>query len=354
MNFADIENKNSVIEKKLDEFNYMEIFFRDYYFMQKNLKTFTAEECNLMDQRYKEFTFLTSPGIDTLDEGYFIQNADINIMKHCRYLPGKLHIHHFIELFYVYRGSCIHVCNQKNYHLTEGDFCFWQFDAPHMILSNSDEFLALNIFIKRDAFEKMFFPLLKCQSIISYYFQNILFGNHSHPMIIFRTGKDQIFKNHIANIYEEAFNKKEYYLEMITNYLCEALIYLLREHLSHVITRTSKKEESATSILRYIQEHYNTANLSDICRHFNYSSSYLSRLIKKNFGMTYSQIIKNQRLERAKWLLEHTDMSISNIALETGCVDSSHLYRIFKQECGITPLKYRVLTSKKDEDITLI
>ena len=45
--------------------------------------------------------------------------------------------------------------------------------------------------------------------------------------------------------------------------------------------------------------------------------------------------------DEARKLLETTDMLLSDIAVETGFFDQSHLTRIFKKERGMTPGEYR-------------
>lgn len=339
------EDMDKVIEntlRTLKTFKPLELFFRKYYRLVNNIDHYTPEEKKRILKEYENNKFLSKEQEpDVLSEDHFFGSADIAVNKHCRYLPGKYHTHNFIEIFYIFSGTCIHVCHQQKYNLCAGDFCFWEYDAPHKIISNSDNFLAINILIRRNCFEKMFFPLLKTQNILSSYFQNILYGNTSHPMILFRTGSDKKLRYFVSCLYQEETHKDTYYGEMMTNFLSEILIYLLRTHLSHVISKTTEHSTGVTAILQYIQEHYNTVTLNEVCSQFSYSPAYLSRLIKKSFGMTFSEIIKNQRLDRAKWLLENTEMSIPDIALEVGCTDTSHLYRLFKQDLCTTPLKYR-------------
>jgi AraC family transcriptional regulator len=71
------------------------------------------------------------------------------------------------------------------------------------------------------------------------------------------------------------------------------------------------------------------------------SPYHFSRLFKKSLGMTPHQYIVQQRIDRAKYLLQFNDARISEIAVQVGFCDQSHLTRGFKQILGITPKQFR-------------
>ena len=56
---------------------------------------------------------------------------------------------------------------------------------------------------------------------------------------------------------------------------------------------------------------------------------------------TPGQYLTSLRLKAVMNQLKATDRCISEIALETGFFDQSHLTRIFKKERGLTPGEYR-------------
>jgi AraC-like DNA-binding protein len=66
----------------------------------------------------------------------------------------------------------------------------------------------------------------------------------------------------------------------------------------------------------------------------------LQRRLKQS-DMSYSDLIKNARLERASSLLKNTDEKIIDIAYQLGYSDPAHFSRAFAQASGISPRKYR-------------
>lgn len=109
---------------------------------------------------------------------------------------------------------------------------------------------------------------------------------------------------------------------------------------------TSKKE-LMKSVLNYIKANMSKdLSLESIAERFHFSSSHLSRLMKRETGSTYPEYINNLRLAEAKNLLRNSEMNIHTIAFEVGYKEVSHFNRVFKKTVGINPTKYREIIIK--------
>lgn len=62
---------------------------------------------------------------------------------------------------------------------------------------------------------------------------------------------------------------------------------------------------------------------------------------RKAFGVTPTQYLIEQRVRQAKWLLLHTRMDITEIALATGFASHSHLTSAFRSRIGTPPSEFR-------------
>lgn len=83
-----------------------------------------------------------------------------------------------------------------------------------------------------------------------------------------------------------------------------------------------------------------------IADHFRLSVSQVSELVKKEMGVTFSEYLWSVRLQKAQELLLHSDISIEEISSQVGYLNVSSFRRRFKEELGVTPLKYRELYRK--------
>ncbi|MDQ0874531.1 two-component system response regulator YesN [Paenibacillus sp. V4I3] len=100
--------------------------------------------------------------------------------------------------------------------------------------------------------------------------------------------------------------------------------------------------ETAKKIIDHINASFTEdILLGDLSKQFNISLGYLSTLIKKETGITYTDYITNKRMGLAKELLSGSSLSIHEIVERVGYKDYFHFNKLFKKNCGITPSKYR-------------
>lgn len=71
------------------------------------------------------------------------------------------------------------------------------------------------------------------------------------------------------------------------------------------------------------------------------SPCYLSRLFRKEMNMTFISYLKGQRIERAKELLQNSDLPITNVSLDLSYTDANYFCKAFKKEVGLSPSEYR-------------
>jgi two-component system response regulator YesN len=94
--------------------------------------------------------------------------------------------------------------------------------------------------------------------------------------------------------------------------------------------------------MNYIEKNYQRGiTLKDVARYVNLNPSYLSKFFKKELDINISTYITERRINKAKELLENTDMPILNIAVDLSYNESNYFSKVFKKIVGITPSEYR-------------
>ena len=81
--------------------------------------------------------------------------------------------------------------------------------------------------------------------------------------------------------------------------------------------------------------------LDEISKYVGYSKFYTSSMFHKQYGMTIQEFIINQRIEYAKKLIIETDLSITEIVIESGFTSTSNFYSKFIKCVGCSPLQFR-------------
>jgi len=72
-----------------------------------------------------------------------------------------------------------------------------------------------------------------------------------------------------------------------------------------------------------------------------YNEDYLSRNFREHFGVSPHQFHLLQKIEKAKYLLEHTDSSITEISERLNFNSIHYFCRLFKMHVVLTPLQYK-------------
>ena len=103
----------------------------------------------------------------------------------------------------------------------------------------------------------------------------------------------------------------------------------------------SKNSEVFQKILYTIQKEFATVTLSELAAQFHYTTPYLSKLIKSETGMGFTQIVSNIRIRNACILLKNTDLTIREVYQRSGFNKSDVFYKMFKKYTGISPKEYR-------------
>lgn len=146
----------------------------------------------------------------------------------------------------------------------------------------------------------------------------------------------------ILEIITEYENRKIYsdiivrgkFLQLLGNLLREAVWGGSKDHSEYEGAMQQAREIIIHNLDRPI-------TLEEIAQRVNISKYYLCRQFKKVYGISPIQYHLYARIDRAKWLLIHTDKSLTTIASEVGFDDIYSFSRAFKNRENISPSKYR-------------
>ncbi len=94
--------------------------------------------------------------------------------------------------------------------------------------------------------------------------------------------------------------------------------------------------------MNYIEEHYSEKILlSDVADKIYVSQWHLSKLLNKETGQSFSEILNGIRIKKAKELMKDPSLRIGDIAEEVGFQDVAHFSRTFKKLTGVSAGEYR-------------
>lgn len=241
------------------------------------------------------------------------------------------HCHTDVEFFYVLSGTAVFTMEDKQYRLNKDDFLVVNVDKNHAYRSEGD-FLGACVHF---SYSKLC-SLMK-QSMV-FFWCNTASGNTE--------GHDELRRIFRKIISEEYFNqgKDLIYLNSLFYEFLHVLTTdcLLNKGNDHYTEETHKFDARKHEIAEFIQNNFDKPiTLEDLSKQMFLSYAYLSKYIKRHFGMGFAEYLNQVRLNFAVSQLLHSDLSIVRIAMESGFASSAALNKAFKQSYNMTPTEYR-------------
>lgn len=90
-------------------------------------------------------------------------------------------------------------------------------------------------------------------------------------------------------------------------------------------------------------------SLADVAQHICLSTRQVSRIIAKEYGCSFADLVANKKLTSAEMLIKNTNIPVGEIAAQANLGSANYFYTLFKKHYGISPLQYRKrYRNKKD------
>lgn len=127
----------------------------------------------------------------------------------------------------------------------------------------------------------------------------------------------------------------------------EELSHWLTQRLELIMDAIHRRRHRLSSVLihtamKYLAEHFQEdISRDDVAAVANLSASHFSRLLNKELGKSFRDILNQLRVDRAAELLARTDKDLLQIALEVGFSDQSYFTKVFRRHFHLTPRDYR-------------
>ena len=91
-------------------------------------------------------------------------------------------------------------------------------------------------------------------------------------------------------------------------------------------------------------------SIEEIGTNIGIHPAHLSRVFRKHLGCTVGDYLRQLRIERASYLMLNTNLSLVELAFDSGFADQSHFSRSFKASIGMSPREYRQYHSLQVSD----
>lgn len=332
-----------------------EVFMGKQEIMQQalldHLKKITEEEQKILDGVEEvDRDLYTSRGDFTVDSAKMLSEGKlIAVRTHTRFIHFPAHRHNFIEVLYVCQGQLTNVIGGREVVIRKGELLFLNQFTRHEILPAGKDDIAINFMILPEFFD-VAYTMVGNNNVLADFLVNVLRQDEERGEYLhFRVSEVLQIQNLLENmIYSLVTGNGD---QNRINQTTMGLIFLyLLESVQYVEMRVPNQYENMISMttLDYIEQQYRTATLTELCAKLNLPMHVLSKMIKKNTGFNFKELLQRKRLNKAVELMCETDLPVSDIIAAVGYENGSYFHRVFKERYHMTPRAFRIANQKEE------
>lgn len=272
------------------------------------------------------------------------QGRLLRVRPHSRFVEFPDHRHSYVEIMYMCSGSTTHVIDDaQTVCLEAGDLLFLNQHAVHRILPAGMDDIGVNFMILPQFFDRAF-AMMEGENILREFIVDCLREEgQSSRVLHFRVADLLPVQNLVENMIWTALMEPAGDSGRIQPVTMGLLFLQLVEHADRIEGHSGGSADRglALTALRYIQDHYRTASLTELSERTGLPLYHLSRVLKKETGSTFKELLRRHRLDRACELLGHSALPVSAIVEAVGYSNTSYFYREFEIRTGLSPGEYR-------------
>lgn len=248
----------------------------------------------------------------------------------------ETHYHTHYEIYYQFLGDRYYFIKDRTYHIQEGTLVFINTNDIHKTLG-AHKAVGERILVN---FKRNFVQELagdQTSRVMKCFEESV--GVIELSLIQKKEVEELLFKMMAANKEQDIF---------LTQILLSELLIMSNKYLEErkskesITIASAPKYERIGQIAAYLNANYNEKiTLENVAKEFYISPFYLSRIFKEGTGFNLINYVNYIRINKAKELLETTDLTIMTISEQVGFESTTHFDRVFKDIVGRSPLKYR-------------
>ena len=251
------------------------------------------------------------------------------------------HWHEELELGYIERGTSIIRTLYQEYPVHQGDGFFINTNVVDTKINGNPGKPALEI-------NHIFHPIFiggHFGSRITAKYLNPILQNQQISVHIIRRGTKEADAVLDQLVLLKEINRRPDQEILIRNTLSATWLLLLKEIETHFETSQlieTEKSNRIKNMLSYVHKNFgNKITLEEIAAAANISEREANRIFQKTIRQTPFEYLLSYRLNAAKELLSHSDLSVTEISYRCGFTDSAYMGKQFRKACGMTPNEYR-------------
>lgn len=318
----------------------------------EHLKKISEEEQKILDGVMEVDKDLYTFGKDFIvDSKKMLKEGKlIAVRTHTRFIHFPAHKHNFIEVLYVCQGQLVNIIEERQVTVRTGELLFLNQYTHHEILPAGEEDIAINFMILPEFFD-IAYTMAGSNNVLADFLVNVLRQDEERGEYLhFKVAEVLQIQNLLENIiYSLVTGKGD---QSRINQTTMGLIFLyLLDSVQYVEMRLPNQYENmiVMTTLDYIEQKYKNATLTELCHELHLPIHVLSKMIKKNTGFNFKELLQRKRMNKAAELICDTNLPVGDIIAAVGYENNSYFHRVFKERYHLTPKEFRLINQKNSQ-----
>ncbi|MHC5226770.1 AraC family transcriptional regulator [Enterococcus sp. LJL99] len=255
------------------------------------------------------------------------------------------HWHKEVEVIYSKRGTVNIGVGEEIVHVAEGEIYFFASGEPHYFLASPESERIVY------QFDLQLFDEKKLKIANEPSLTELFEKGEKHSLKWSQDLAEKVQANLLA-LFSESESQEVGKNYAIYHYLFQLVLLFYRElpESNRIVKKGGKastikyKEtlERLDQIFSYVENHYvESITLDDVAKEVGFSPYYFTRFFKNNTGMTFMGFLNEYRINQAKFILASEKVPMVDVAERSGFSSVKTFHHVFKQEVGLSPLKYQ-------------
>ncbi len=270
------------------------------------------------------------------------EERQISLRRHTRFADFPAHGHNYVEMTYVCSGEITHVVKHREIKMHQGDVLLLNRHIQHSVRKTQESDLAINIMMTTECFHSLACALPSYSPLSSFIAENIR-SNGEAEYMLFSTEGVLPLENLFENLCYALVGN-----DIASEDTLKATVSLILRYFGELpeCMITAARHRSDTELLKvriedYLRTEFRTATLAELAGKLGLSVPYLSKRVRELCGMTFSQLLQEERFKEAIRLLDTTDLPIGDIIIAVGYENTSFFHNQFKERYQCSPFRWR-------------
>jgi YesN/AraC family two-component response regulator len=250
-----------------------------------------------------------------------------------------LHRHDYFYFNYCYKGVHEYSTEKNKIVVSENDIYAGQPFVSHRHLpEKDDDGVLVCIFIRPELVYRTLLPYINTSESMTNFLIQPSTDKYSEESIHFNLKNDYNIRKLIEIMIIEYANPSENTQSILRSLTSAMIMQIARKY-----SQQQDKPQSlslSSQIIKYIGENDATVTLQEVATKFSYHPNYISSLLKKETGKSFSRILLEKRMAHALVLLQGTTLSIDSVSAMLGYSNPSNFHKAFREYYGKSPREY--------------